>query len=85
MSPSFRNDAEAQRHAALHRPYEQGFGVLDGEYAARYGARAAQAAANCRRAALRGDLQALHVHQHALSLLLFADQPQLFNSSRRAA
>lgn len=85
MSPSFRNDAEAQRHAALHRPYENAFGALDDDYAARYGARAAVAAANCRRAALRGDFRALHIHQHALSLLLFADQPQLFNSPRRAA
>jgi hypothetical protein len=83
--PHFRNDAEAQRHAALTRPFENAHGALEEGYAARYGARAAFAAANCRSAALRGDTQALQIHQHALSLVLFADQPQLFESKRRAA
>ncbi len=80
---TFRNDAEAQRHAALVRPYHAC--QPPGEsYAARYGPRAARAVENCRAAFARGDMRALQIHQHALSLLLFADQPQLFASWSRA-
>lgn len=82
MIPGFRNDAQAQRHAALMRPFENALGALEDDYAACHGARAAHAAANCRSAALRGDTRALQIHQHALSLVLFADQPQLFESSQ---
>ncbi len=81
---SFRNDAEAQRHAALTRPYQLGCAPLGDGYASRYGARAARAAESCKAAQARGDLTALHIHQHALSLVLFADQPQLFSSRSRA-
>ena len=81
---TFRNDAEAQRHAALCRPYQFSCEPLGEDYAARYGARAAAAAANCKSAHQRGDARALHIHQHALALVLFADQPQLFQSRRRA-
>ena len=81
---TFRNDAEAQRHAALHRPYQLACQPPDESYASRYGARAGQAAENCRTAFARGDARALQIHQHALSLLLFVDQPQLFDVRRRA-
>ena len=81
---SFRNDAEAQRHAALTRPYQLACAPPGEGYAARYGARAARAAEACRCAHQRGDLTSLHIHQHALSLVLFADQPQLFSSRSRA-
>ncbi len=81
---TFRNDAEAQRHAALVRPYQLACAPPGESYASRYGARAARAAENCRAAFARGDSHALQIHQHALSLVLFADQPQLFDVRRRA-
>lgn len=74
---TFRNDTEAARFASLHRPFSSiGAG---GDYAARYGARAANAAQGCRDAHVRGDARSLQIHQHALALVLFADQPQLFD------
>jgi hypothetical protein len=73
----FRNDAEAAHFAALHRPFLSVAATPD--YAMRYGARAARAVQACRDAHQRGDTRALQIHQHALALVLFADQPQLFD------
>ncbi len=81
---TFRNSAEAQSHAALHRPYQTACQPPGESYGLRYGARADRAAEHCRAAFARGDARALQIHQHALSLLLFADQPQLFDVRRRA-
>jgi len=74
---SFRNDVEAARFASLHRPFVSV--TTPPDYAARYGARAARAAQGCRDAHDRGDARSLQIHQHALALVLFADQPQLFD------
>ena len=76
--PAFRHDAEAEAYAQRHRPFSKAQGALGHEYAARYGARAAQAAGGCRDAFARGDQRALRVHAHALALILRADHPQLF-------
>ena len=79
MNPPFlRNDAEAARHAAQFRPFDNAFGPLDMAYARRYGVRAADAAARCRLAALRGDTRALYLAQKALSTILYAEKPELF-------
>ena len=76
--PFFRNDAEAGKHAALHRPYEQAFGPLPFDYARRYGARAADAAQRCRQAAARGDERGLYLAQKALTAILFVERPEMF-------
>ena len=73
----FRNDAEAQHFASLHRPFLSVAAPPD--YAMRYGVRAAAAVQGCRDAHQRGDSHALQIHQHALALVLFADQPHLFD------
>jgi hypothetical protein len=77
----FRNDAEAARFASLHRPFQSLGDPPD--YASRYGARAANAAQGCRDAHVRGDARSLQINQHALALVLFADQPQLFDVPQR--
>lgn len=74
---TFRNDTEAARFASLHRPFQSVGETPD--YASRYGARAANAAQGCRDAHARGDARSLQIHQHALALVLFADQPKLFD------
>jgi hypothetical protein len=78
MSPFFRNDAEAGRHAALYRPFDQAFGPVDSSYARRYGVRAADAAHRCRLAAARGDSKALYLAQKALSAILYVEKRELF-------
>lgn len=78
MIPTFRNDAEAAAYAERHHPYTRALGPLNEDYAAQYGARAATAAQGCRDAFARGNARSLHVHGRALALVLFADQPQLF-------
>ncbi|HJR56682.1 MAG TPA: hypothetical protein VJ798_08900 [Rhizomicrobium sp.] len=78
MIPFFRNDAEAGRHAAQHRPYDQAFGPVEAAYARRYGVRAADAAARCRIAAARGDSKALYLAQKALTAILYVEKPELF-------
>ena len=76
--PFFRNDAEAAKHAALHRPFEHAFGPQPIDYARRHGTRAAEAAGRCRQAAARGDQRALYLAQKALTTNLFIEKPELF-------
>jgi hypothetical protein len=85
--PFLRNDAEAARHAALHRPFPNAFGPLPVDYARRYGVRAADAAARCRLAAARGDSKALYLAQKALTAILFIERLELFEQrqSRKVA
>ena len=81
--PFLRNDAEAARHAAQFRPFDNAFGPLDMAYARRYGVRAADAAARCKAAAARGDTRALYLAQKALSTILYAEKPELFEQRQR--
>lgn len=81
--PAFRHDAEAEAYADRHQPFSRALGPLGDDYAARYGARAAQAAQGCRDAFARGDQRALRVQAHALALILRRDHPQLFEHRRR--
>lgn len=77
-SPFFRNDSEAMRHAAIHRPYQNAFGPFPADYARRYGLRAAEAAMRARAAAAKGDDKALYLAMKALSTILYREKPELF-------
>ena len=81
MIPSFRNDIEAAHYAALHRPLHHALAEPQSPaYAQSYGARVAAAAEACRLAARRGDNNALGRASHSLSMVLFKERPETFET-----
>ena len=84
--PSFRNEIEASIYAERFKPLKTALDTpVSVDYARRYGARAANAAENCRLTLKAGAIASSAIHARSRSAILFHERPSLFETRERRA